>query len=170
LSAVESAVRDGGVGLLAWGSLGDQKPGFDDDRVRRLTGFTDAQWGYTPDPPGVECTVLAAHPILGKLKPGAKLKLQASGAYGVLPPPPDGIALVTVADQSQVRVYNTTATRPTRTDLQFHPIYLSRLGKGKIVGCSFPAFRQLPPSLNRAVGGDFLLRCVAWVARGEETR
>jgi hypothetical protein len=54
-------------------------------------------------------------------------------------------------------------------DLAFHPIYVSRLGKGKIVGCSFPAVRQIPPSLNRAVGGDFLLRCVAWLAEKSPT-
>jgi hypothetical protein len=166
LDAIETAVSDGGVGLLLWGNLGDKEPGFEDARVRRLTGLTDAEWGYTPDPPGVECTVLAAHPILGKLKPGAKLKLQASGAYGPLPP--GAMALVTVADQSQVEVYNTT-TRPTRTDLTFHPVYVSRLGKGRIVGCSFPAFRQFPPSLNRAVGGDFLLRCVTWLAEKPAT-
>jgi hypothetical protein len=164
LDAIESAVSDGGVGLLLWGNLGDHTPGFDDARVGRLTGLGDAQWGSTADKAGAECTVLAAHPILGKLKPGAKLKLQASGAYGPLPP--YATALVSITDQSQVRPYNTT-TRPTRTDLTFHPIYLSRLGKGKIVGCSFPAFRQFPPSLNRAVGGDFLLRCVGWLAEKE---
>ena len=157
LSAVESAVSSG-VGLLHWCDFGTVTPGYGDPIVQRLRGLSPAAFGYNWGP--VECEVVAEHPILGKLKPGQKLKLQPSGAYGVLN---EGTPLVKVTDPGVISFHPVDGVAPPQT-AEYFPIYVSALGKGRIVGCSFPAFREFPPSLNRAVGGRFLMRCVTWLA------
>jgi hypothetical protein len=47
---------------------------------------------------------------------------------------------------------------------EFYPIYISSLGKGKIVGCSFPSWTAVPKQLDTAVGGKFMVRCAKWLA------
>jgi hypothetical protein len=164
LAAIETAVS-GGVGLLVWGGLGDVNPGFADPAVVRLGGFAEAQWGA--DTNFVECEVIAPHPILGKLKAGDKVRLQPSGGYGVLKP--GGAGLLKLGPEARIHTYG-PGSAEDREGFVFYPIYTSSLGKGRIVGCSFPAFRQLEPAFDRAVGGKFILRCVQWLAERPATR
>jgi hypothetical protein len=45
----------------------------------------------------------------------------------------------------------------------FYPLYLSSLGKGKIVGCDFCACDAMPDKLQSATQNRFMIRCVKWL-------
>ena len=46
----------------------------------------------------------------------------------------------------------------------FYPLYVGELGKGRIVGCQFPAWSPMPPALMTATDSQFNIRAVQWLA------
>jgi predicted DNA-binding protein (UPF0251 family) len=159
LDAMESAVRDDGIGLLIWSGLATVTPGHN-PQVDHLNGLQEGQYGWNSK--AVECQVVAAHPILGKLSDniGVTAQLTPNGYYGALQPGATGL----------IRISNPVDIWPVGEDLKtdredfvFYPVYVSSLGKGKIVGCSFALWKSTRP-IDQLVGGSFMLRSVKWLA------
>jgi RNA polymerase sigma factor (sigma-70 family) len=154
LTAVEGRVTQG-AGLLIRQSFGVITPGYT-PQVTALNGFVEAQYALTQGGAG---KVVAGHPLLGSLKAGRMLKLGSNGAYGKLAV--GGIGLIEMAG-GNVNPIGDNARQ--RDDFIFYPVYVSQLGKGKIVGCSFSGSQPAPADLNAAAGGKFTVRCVKWLA------
>jgi len=162
LKSLDAAVSDG-VGLVNNGGIGAARPGIDTacdghPEVLRLAGLTDAWFGQTPT--GVPCQVMVDHPILGGLRADAQVLLRCNGLYGVMPS--DAVPLIKVVDSSIVPKYGNRAE-----DAQlctFYPIYLSKLGKGKIISVQYaPWHRATPPPAQLAPKSTLFLRCVRWL-------
>jgi hypothetical protein len=158
LDAIETAVRDGGVHLITR-ATGVVTPGWN-EQTTRLSGLTSCQYGWNPQP--VECEVVTPHPLLGSLTAGAVIPMMPNGAYGTLPP--GAIPLIRVKDMADVGAVGAQA--PGGDAFIHHPLYLSRLGKGWILGCPYAPYRPTPAELDAATGGNFLKRAVIWLAQG----
>jgi len=152
-TAIEQAVMNG-AGLLARNGLGSMEPG-DQNDVPRLSGFESGHFGYNPHP--MECEVIATHPILGNLKVGQIISITPNGTWGK--PLGQTIPLIKVKDMDAYRQFDTGG----QDDWIFYPLYVSQLGKGRIVGCQFPAWEGTPKDLMAATDGEFNLRCVLWL-------
>jgi RNA polymerase sigma factor (sigma-70 family) len=155
LAAFDKAV-DGGVSLLNIGGMGWATPGIrgNDPRPARLAGLTEGQGGSTPEGP-VTCDVLLAHDILGPIGMKTTVQLKPLGAFGQLPA--DAIPLVKVRDTSKIQ---TRGPADQVADYSFYPIYISQLGKGKIVGIHVALFK---PEVAKERPG-LLKRSVRWLA------
>jgi hypothetical protein len=155
LAAFDKAV-EGGVPLLNIGGMGWATPGIRgaDPRPARLAGLAEGEGGSTPEGP-VTCDVLLAHEILGPIGQGTTMQCKPLGAFGLLPQ--DATPLVKVRDLSKVQTRGPSDRFP---DYAFYPIYISQLGKGKIVGIHIALFK---PEMARERAG-LLQRSVRWLA------
>jgi RNA polymerase sigma factor (sigma-70 family) len=156
VNAIEAAVTSG-TGLLIGAGYAMQTPG-PADQTNRLNGVTEGCWAMS-DPQEVECTILADHPLVGKLAKGAKVNLEPNGECGLLAP--GAIPLIQVSDESLIHSIGTTTQIPSKYNL--YPLYVSTLGKGKIVNCAFTVWKPPPSDLQNATGGRFMIRCVKWL-------
>jgi RNA polymerase sigma factor (sigma-70 family) len=156
MNAIEAAVANG-TGLLVGAGFALQTPG-PGDQTNRLNGLTEGCWADTY-PEDTECTVIAEHPLLGKLTNGAKITLQPNGECGLLAP--GATPLIKVSDESLIRAVGATHEIPL--NYKFYPLYVSTLGKGKIVNCAFTVWRPPPDDLQNATNGRFMIRCVKWL-------
>jgi hypothetical protein len=127
-------------------------------QVTGLNGFEEAQHGLGQGA-GLG-KVVAQHPLLGNLKMGRTIRLAPNGAYGKLSA--GGVGLIELAEGKFSPVGTNVRQRD---DFVFCPLYVSQLGKGRIVGCSFS--EPVPAELNAATGGKFTVRCVKWLAGRE---
>ena len=152
--AIAQAVTNG-TGLLIRNGLGAMQPGNDPDTAH-LSGFEEGAFAYNPHP--LECVVLANHPILGTLKPFNVLLITPNGTWGKLAT--QSIPLIKVKDMDAFRGFESRG----QDDWTMYPLYISQLGKGRIIGCQFPAWEPTPKSLMAATNNDFNLRCVLWLA------
>ena len=126
-------------------------------QVDRLNGLKEGQWQFNRD--AVDCEVLAAHPLLGSLKPGDIVGLEPNGEGGILS---DGmIGLIRVSNADDLTTLTSTAVPST---YGFYPLAIGNLGKGKIVSYAFTAWKPMPDDLQNATGGRFLGRCVRWLS------
>jgi hypothetical protein len=156
MRAIETAVRDSGVGLLLWVPIGGHIPGTDDPLMRRLNGLADGGrcFGmFSLD--WLDCELVGTHPILGSLSDN---KFNASAPKQLQfrpelmgPMAPDATPLVKL----------TSGDDAGRSS---YPLYVSKLGRGNIVHFGFAPYTQIPPDFDRAVGGRFTLRCLYWLA------
>jgi hypothetical protein len=153
LNAVEGRVKEG-AGLLIRRCFGVVTPEFT-PQVTALNGFVEGQHGLGRGKASGK--VIAQHPLLGKLQTGRSIKLGPNGAYGQLAP--GGVGLIELAEGDVAPI---GANARQRDDFVFYPLYISQLGKGRIVGCSFT--EPVPAELNAATGGKFTCRCVKWLA------
>jgi beta-lactamase regulating signal transducer with metallopeptidase domain len=157
LAAIETAVKHG-LGLLIRQTMGNVTPEYT-PTVVALTGMTEAQYGWKPMP-AVKCEAVGKHPVLGRLdgKIGTHVTVRPNGTYGLLA----GIPLLRIEDMQVISPVGSMGQHPD--DYVFYPLYLSQLGKGRIVGCSFVGYAEAPADLERAASGKFTVRCVTWLA------
>ena len=153
--AIWQRVRQG-MGLLQR-QLGYLTPGYV-ARTNDLAGFTDAVFGWNPNP--VDCQVVASHPLLGDLSGqiGKIISLTPNGAVGRL----KGIPLLRVQNMRQVMLV--AADHTVGTGEYLYPLYVSQLGQGRIVGIGYTQGRDVPPELEAAHHGRFYIHCVEWLA------
>ena len=156
MNAIESAVSRG-AGLLVGAGFAMQTPG-PGDRTDRLNGLAQGCWAMS-DPQGIECDVIADHPLLGKLGKGSKVTLPANGECGLLPP--GATALIEVTHEEEIAAVG--MTRPVPAQYRFYPLFIGSLGKGKILSCAFTVWKPVPSDLQDATGGRFMIRCVKWL-------
>jgi hypothetical protein len=154
--AIESAVRNG-TGLLARNGLGSWFPRKGTD-IARLNGFTDSSFGYNERP--MECELIGSHAILGTLSGqiGKSIQLTPNGTWGVLGS--QTVPLIRVKDMQAFHAFEHRGG----ADWVFYPLYVSQLGKGRIVGCQFPAWTPTPKDLMAATDQQFNIRAVKWLA------
>lgn len=156
-AAIEEAVRNG-TGLFIRDGLGCMEPGSGEE-VSRLSGFRYSSFGYNPKP--MECEVVGESPILGTLTKGTSVMITPNGSWGELA---EGMTpLIRVKDMEGFVKFETRGN----AQWVFYPVYVGELGKGRIVGCQFPAWERMPKDLQGATGGEFNLRAVRWAGRRE---
>lgn len=155
-AAIDAAVSNG-TGLLARDGIGCFQPGSGPD-ISRLSGFEESSFGYNPQP--MDCEIIAPHPLLGMLagKVGRTIKITPNGTWGV--PAQQTIPLIRVKDMDAFRDSEPRGGR----DWTFYPLYVAQLGKGRIVGCQFPAWSPMPKDLMTATDNEFNIRAVRWLA------
>jgi hypothetical protein len=160
-TSIEAAVTNG-TGLLIRDGLGSWEPGSGPD-VSRLSGFDESHFGYNAHP--MDCQVIADHPILGKLtvQTGESISITPNGTWGKLATAT--VPLIKVKDMDAFRKFGGSNSETWA----FYPLYISQLGKGRIVGCQFPAWSPTPTALTSATDGEFNLRCVLWLAHRLES-
>jgi hypothetical protein len=153
--AVWQRVHDG-MGLLQR-QFGYLTPGYN-DKTSEINGFTDAVFGWNPNE--VECEVVGTHPLLGDLSGhiGQSIALTPNGTVGFL----KGIPLVRVKDMRQIRLV--AASHNVGTGQYLYPLYVTQLGKGKIVGIGYTQGKEVPQALEDANHGRFYIHCVQWLA------
>jgi hypothetical protein len=159
--AIEAAVTNG-TGLLARNGLGCMEPGSGPE-VSRLSGFDESAFGYNPHP--MDCEIIGAHPILGRLsgKTDQTIRITPNGTWGI--PGAKTIPLIRVKDMEQFRAFYKEGDEAWT----FYPLYVAELGKGRIVGCQFPAWSPMPLALMNATDSQFNIRAVQWLAHRLET-
>lgn len=152
LLAIESAVN-GGVGLI-WQGAGSITPGYT-PVVKRLAGMSDAEYGWNPG--DVDCQVVGDHPLLGSLagQTHKNIRLMPNGACGVL----NGVPLLCVSNTDEI-----LSGRKLGGEKNLYPLYISQLGKGRIVGIAFAHYVGVPGQLQKAHNGRFYIHCVQWAA------
>jgi hypothetical protein len=108
--------------------------------------------------------MIGSHPILGRLsgKTGRTIKLTPNGTWGV--PGVQTIPLIRVKDMNKFRSFYKEGPEDGAADWTFYPLYVAQLGKGRIVGCQFPAWTPMPKDLMSATDSEFNLRAIAWLA------
>ncbi len=154
LSAITTRVREG-MGLVQR-QFGYLTPGYN-STTNDLCGFADGVFGWNADP--VLCEVVGNHPLLGDLagQIGKTIVLIPNGTVGHL----KGIPLLRVRDMKQIMIVN--ANRQVGTGEYLYPLYISQLGRGKIVGIGFTQGRDVPAELEAANHGRFYIHCVQWL-------
>ncbi len=155
LSAVDQSVRQG-MGLVQR-QFGYLTPGYT-PQVGELCGFPVGTFGWNPQ--SVDCEVVGNHPLLGDLSGqiGKMVSIMPNGTVGKL----SGIPLIRVKDMKQIRLV--AAYHPIGTGEYLYPLYISQLGRGKIVGIGFAQNAATPEILESAHHGKFYLHCVEWLA------
>jgi RNA polymerase sigma-70 factor (ECF subfamily) len=156
LKAVETTVRESGVGLLLWIPIGGSMPGLNDPIMRRLNALDGGEshsGQFSLD--WIDCDLVGTHSILGPLagtggKPGAQPKRLQFRPELLAPIAADATPLVRLKSEDPKMAY--------------YPLYVSKLGRGHIVHFGFATFTQIPQDFDRAVGGRFTMRCLYWLA------
>jgi hypothetical protein len=159
IDGVEEAVKHG-VGLINGAGMGVEGPEYAPNHpsVAEVAGLVEGQYGWNSDV--VPCKVLNGHPILGNLAKGEIVHLAPNGAYGIIPP--DAIPLIGLTSPDQAwGAGNNLSHSPKYV---FYPLYVSSLGKGKIIGCQFAPYMGMPQELQSATRHRFYIRCVKWLA------
>lgn len=156
LTALETVVGEG-KGLFIRCVLGDFEPGFT-PQVCRLHGLSDGAYAWNREP--VEAEVVASHPILGTLsgRTGSTLRVRANGGFGAFAP--NALPLIRLRDGQPVQ-----PSTDTPQEWPFYPLYVSTLGKGRIVVCSIAGHADTPHELQAATDGQFVVRAITWAAR-----
>lgn len=132
-------------------------PGYN-AQTNDLCGFTDGVFGWNANP--VECEVVGTHPLLGDLSGqiSKSIMLIPNGTVGQL----KGIPLLRVKQMHQITLV--AADHTVSTGEYLYPLYISQLGKGRIVGIGFTQTRDVPEALDAANQGRFYIHCVQWLA------
>jgi hypothetical protein len=155
VAAIDSRVREG-MGLLQR-QFGYLTPGYN-SQASELNGFKKATFGWSATP--VDCEIVGSHQLLGDLsgKLGQTISIVPNGAVGEL----RGIPLIRVKDMKKVMLVN--ADHSVGTGEYLYPLYISQLGKGKIVGIGYTQGNEIPPELESANHDKFYIHCVQWLA------
>ena len=151
LATVTQRVRDG-MGFLQR-QFGYETPGYN-PQTRALAGFPDGVFGWSPTP--VDCEIVAAHPLLGNLT--GSIRLVPNGTVGTLA----GIPLIRVTNMKQIHVVN--ADHTVSTGQYLYPLYITQLGRGRIVGIGYSVGQPIPSVLEEANHGRFYIHCVQWLS------
>jgi RNA polymerase sigma factor (sigma-70 family) len=167
-----------GVGLLNQCPIGLGSPGLQDQRILDLEGMTEQNYFYVPSSKrAIPCVVMQKdHKLIAGFTGPAISSRGLNGVIGTL----HGTPLLAAPDQTNTEGdrnsvsldelnAQTATTAPadaagstTRPPAVFYPLYISQLGKGRIVACQW--YTPDPPTaLARA---DFYPRCVRWLAEG----
>jgi len=156
LKAIETVVGEG-KGLFIRCVMGDFEPGFT-PQVARLHGLSDGAYAFNKEP--VEADVVGEHAILGTLsgKTETIMLVRANGGFGAFTP--NVVPLIRLRDGQPIH-----PSTQTPQEWAFYPLYVSSLGKGRIVVCSMAGFADTPEELQSATGGRFVPRALAWAAR-----
>jgi hypothetical protein len=155
IQAITQRVREG-MGFLQR-QPGYITPGYTPE-INDLCGFTDGVFGWNPT--SVDCEIVGNHPLLGDLagQIGKTISLIPNGTVGTL----KGIPLIRVKDMHRVNLV--AADHTVGTGEYLYPLYISQLGKGKIVGIGFTQTRDVPEALDAANNNRFYIHCVQWLA------
>jgi hypothetical protein len=162
LSALETAVRDGS-GLVVRQCLGGDNNGYSRPVARRLRFLDEADPDSLNTAGRSNAVVVASHVLLGTLsgKLDVSIPLDPYGGYGSLMSGATPLLevksiekLVHDGDKSRVREH---------AGYGVYPLVVGRLGKGRLVSCSFPAMK-VPQELMKATNGEFGIRLVRWAA------
>ncbi len=154
IKAITTRVR-GGMGFLER-QPGYITPGYNAE-TNDLCGFTNGVFGWSPNP--VECEVVGNNPLLGDLagQTSKTITLIPNGTVGQL----KGIPLLRVKQMKQVMLV--AADHTVSTGEYLYPLYISQLGKGRIVGVGFSQGRDVPEALDAANQGRFYIHCAQWL-------
>jgi beta-lactamase regulating signal transducer with metallopeptidase domain len=144
LAAFADAVR-GGVGFVLISTLGDTTPGEGHPSLAPLIGWEGGVKYLGHETP---CTVLAAHPILGPMKPGDTLSLSMIDGYRA----PRGLA----GAQALVGP-------PAGAPEDFYPVYVHTLGEGRVVHLQW--YELVPKDVPLQGRYDIYIRAVNWAAK-----
>jgi hypothetical protein len=155
IKAITQRVREG-MGFIQR-QPGYITPGYNAE-TNDLCGFTDGVFGWSAN--AVECEVVGNHPLLGDLSGqiNKTIMLTPNGTVGQL----KGIPLLRVKQMRQVMVV--AADHTVSTGEYLYPLYISQLGKGKIVGIGFTQSKDVPEALDAANQGRFYIHCAEWLA------
>jgi hypothetical protein len=155
LGAIDQSVRHG-MGLVQR-QFGYLTPGYI-PQVGELCGFPVGTFGWNPKP--IDCEIVGNNPLLGDLSGqiGKTIAIIPNGTVGRL----SGIPLIRVKDMKQIRVV--AAYHAISTGEYLYPLYITQLGRGKIVGIGFSQIDPTPEILEQAHHGKFYLHCVEWLA------
>jgi hypothetical protein len=131
--------------------------------MRRLNGLSDTPNGHYSrfSLDWLDSDLVGTHPILGPLgtAPGkaaaAKPPLQLKFRPELLAP----------LDKSATPLVQLKPRMPLEPPT--YPLYVSTLGRGRIVHFGFATFTQIPKDFDQAVGGRFGVRCLQWLAGRE---
>jgi hypothetical protein len=154
VSSIQKAVS-GGVSMLNGGGMGEATGG-SDGAVPALAGLGEARWGQSGEP--IACEVVAEHPILSGFHVGQKLKLRPLGLYGPLVA--GSIPLIKVANAEDISISGQFTSEPDG----YYPVYISSLGRGKLICYQYAAFGAPSVELRDTNRAKFLKRCVRWLA------
>jgi RNA polymerase sigma factor (sigma-70 family) len=162
LESIDRAVSDG-TGLFVRRCLGSCKPGMSNPSARRLTGLaTTTRFAQSSGP--VECMVVGAHPILGSLsgRTQASFTERLAGTWGTLPP--NAVPLIRMKSTAAL-IAPTGAPPEAHNSTTGDVLFLSSLGKGRIIDCTF--WGPTPQPLLDATDGRFSVLAVKWLAKRE---
>jgi hypothetical protein len=154
LDAIEAAAKDG-LHLIVVSGVGIAAPETN-EQTQRIAGIEGSIYGWNPK--AVRCVVTKPHPILGDLKEGAEILLCPNGMFGNLK---DVSTLVRVASMDDIHV---PERKKKEEEMALAPVYISKLGKGQIVGVGWAAWKPLPEAIEDATDGRFYERAVLWLA------
>jgi hypothetical protein len=144
----------GGVSMLNGGGMGEASG--DSEAVAALAGQTESRWGQSSGP--IACEVVADHPVLAGFHVGQTLKLRPLGLYGPLVA--GSVPLIKVTDVQNVSISGQFGNAPDT----YYPVYISSLGKGKLICYQYAAFGAPSVELRDTNRARFLRRCVRWLA------
>jgi RNA polymerase sigma factor (sigma-70 family) len=184
-SAVHDAVVSG-VGILNHCPIGLESPGAQDQRILDLEGMIEETYFYVASTKvSIQYVVMQKdHPLLAGLTAATVRNRGLNGMIGTL----RGTPLLAAPNQTNQRGDRESmsmdvlaqalpsATQPTtnpdaaapgdvaqRPPAVFFPLYVSQLGKGRIVACQW--YTPDPPAALASL--DFYPRCVRWLAEGK---
>ncbi len=161
IAGLTKAVKDDGKGLIIRMFFGGTTPSYTPE-VQALLGLTDADYGFGGNR-DVEVEVIANHPILSDWPVGSTLKIQANGVFGLIV---KGMPLIKLKEASDVRaVHSENSILPSATH-EFYPMYVSELGKGKIIHCAWSITPK--ESSGRNPSAIITPRAIKWLAESEK--
>ncbi|HTL28317.1 MAG TPA: sigma-70 family RNA polymerase sigma factor [Tepidisphaeraceae bacterium] len=149
LRTLEYVVNEG-TGLMIWICIGVTSPGVSDPVMQKLNGLKSS-----PDHGGqfalewMDARVVGTHEILGNLsgRIGTPVKFRPELVWGLDPSVTPLVQMVSGPNEPP-----------------YYPVYVSTLGKGRIVHFGFATYTQIPKDFDKMVGGHFALRCMNWLA------
>jgi hypothetical protein len=175
VAAMVQAVQDG-TGLLVQGGAGIYRPGFTSD-VQKLVGISDGFEVY--DMTATPCTSLPHSPIpdLDAFAEQPLMIPTITGVAGHIDGTPlmqakalnDDVIVIQWEGHSKLPTTQIVAsplaqatTQPaTQPTVMFYPLYVSQLGRGKIVVCQW---ESMPAEWRDATKGRFHVHAVEWLA------
>ncbi|HWB54680.1 MAG TPA: sigma-70 family RNA polymerase sigma factor [Tepidisphaeraceae bacterium] len=165
LHAINLAVKHG-TGLFFQASIGSYNPGYTAD-VQELQCIRHAKrfYFYLRQP---IVHVMAQHPILQGINDSPQRTFTTtslSGSIGEI----QGTPLISSDEQSMLGDAEGEAERtgtwdPSTTQPDqdvFYPLYVSHLGKGRVVACQF---EDAGDEFNKLAGNRFAIHCLQWLA------
>lgn len=160
LDAIERVASDG-VGLIIYSDTGGFSPGRT-PQIARLTGMEGSTHAFKMGDPPVACVVVGEHALLGRIsgKLDQQMMLVPKGVAGK--PLPQTKPLILAVNREDVDIL-----KQWSDGMVFSPLYVSQIGKGRIVGIHWHFLFKTPIELQRAVDRPFLAHAVHWLA---ETR
>jgi hypothetical protein len=154
LAAIHAAVSEG-TPLLVVGRVGNLNPGYKDQKVRDLVGMSEAEYAWSPKPQPAE-VLDAEHPLIKDLfTDGQEFRVMPAGALGKLK---DGSKPLIKLNPQELR-------RPDaveQNDIDFYPLYVTSLGKGKVIVCNWTT----APGVLKSE--KFYVRCLHYLTMAEK--